>query len=53
MRGKGLCMPVKKAIIARYRHGLVRQIDVKWPEPDVPEGARLGHRALGLENYEE
>lgn len=33
---------------------LVRQIDVKWPEPDVPEGEPDYERpALGIENYEE
>ncbi len=33
---------------------LVRQIDVKWPEPDVPEGERdYAPPELGLENYEE
>jgi hypothetical protein len=33
---------------------LVRQIDVKWPEPDVPELARdYDPPATGIENYEE
>jgi hypothetical protein len=33
---------------------LVKQIDVKWPEPDVVEADDdIDHPALGIENYEE